>query len=223
MEILKIENVNYRYAKTNKNVLNNINISFEKGKMYIIMGKSGAGKSTLLSLLSGLDTISTGKLLYKEKELSKMNLDRYRSQEIGVVFQGYNLLNNATAVDNILLSMQISNSKLNNKKQYIYDLLQKVGIDKDTANRKVLKLSGGEQQRISIARALAHDPDIIIADEPTGNLDNENEENIMKILESLAHEQGKCVIVVTHSQKVASNADVIWGITNGHLNFIKEK
>jgi len=118
--------------------------------------------------------------------------------------------------------MEISKDKRKNKKHIAYELLEKVGIDKETANRKILKLSGGEQQRVGISRALSHNPDIIIADEPTGNLDADTEKTIMDILTSLAHEENKCVIVVTHSNQVSSYADEIWGLTNGKLMFIKE-
>ncbi|WP_230203674.1 ATP-binding cassette domain-containing protein [Bacillus massiliigorillae] len=135
----------------------------------------------------------------------------------------YNLLTNATALENIILSMNISGSKIKDKESFAYDLVNKVGINREKANRKVLKLSGGEQQRVGIARDLSHDPDIIIADEPTGNLDKDTEENIMNILLSLAHDKNKCVIVVTHSKAVTSYADELWGLNAGNLVFVKEK
>ena len=202
MSLLSLKDVSYRYEGAKRDVFNNVNIDFEKGKVYGIIGKSGAGKSTLLSLISGLDTCKSGEVLYNDKSLKNIDRDLYRAKDIGVIFQGYNLLLNATAKENILLSMNISNSKQENKDKYIDDLLKDVGIDSDKANRKILNLSGGEQQRIGIARALSHNPDIIIADEPTGNLDNETEEKIMDILVSLAHKHNKCVIIVTHSKKV---------------------
>lgn len=223
MSLLSLKDVSYRYEGAKRDVFNNININFEKGKVYGIIGKSGAGKSTLLSLISGLDTCKSGEVLYNGKSLKNIDRDLYRAKDIGVIFQGYNLLLNATAKENILLSMNISNSKHKNKDQYVYDLLQDVGIDSDKANRKILNLSGGEQQRIGIARALSHNPDIIIADEPTGNLDNETEEKIMDILLSLAHEHNKCVIIVTHSKKVCTYLDEIWGLKSGKLLFIKDQ
>ncbi|MGG2468288.1 ABC transporter ATP-binding protein [Paraclostridium bifermentans] len=223
MSLLSLKDVSYRYEGAKRDVFDNINIDFEKGKVYGIIGKSGAGKSTLLSLISGLDTCKSGEVLYNDNSLKNIDRDLYRANDIGVIFQGYNLLLNATAKENILLSMNISNSKQENKDKYIDDLLQDVGIDSDKANRKILNLSGGEQQRIGIARALSHNPDIIIADEPTGNLDNETEEKIMDILVSLAHKHNKCVIIVTHSKKVCSYLDEIWGLKSGKLLFIKDE
>lgn len=223
MSLLSLKDVSYRYEGAKRDVFDNINIDFEKGKVYGIIGKSGAGKSTLLSLISGLDTCKSGEVLYNDNSLKNIDRDLYRANDIGVIFQGYNLLLNATAKENILLSINISNSKQENKDKYIDDLLQDVGIDSDKANRKILNLSGGEQQRIGIARALSHNPDIIIADEPTGNLDNETEEKIMDILVSLAHKHNKCVIIVTHSKKVCSYLDEIWGLKSGKLLFIKDE
>lgn len=223
MSLLSLKDVSYRYEGAKRDVFDNININFEKGKVYGIIGKSGAGKSTLLSLISGLDTCKSGEVLYKDNSLKNIDRDLYRAKDIGVIFQGYNLLLNATAKENIVLSMNISNSKQENKEKYIDDLLQDLGIDSDKANRKILNLSGGEQQRIGIARAISHNPDIIIADEPTGNLDNETEEKIMDILVSLAHKHNKCVIIVTHSKKVCSYLDEIWGLKSGKLLFIKDE
>lgn len=223
MSLLSLKDVSYRYEGAKRDVFDNINIDFEKGKVYGIIGKSGAGKSTLLSLISGLDTCKSGEVLYKDNSLKNIDRDLYRAKDIGVIFQGYNLLLNATAKENIVLSMNISNSKKEKKDKYIDDLLQDLGIDSDKANRKILNLSGGEQQRIGIARAISHNPDIIIADEPTGNLDNETEEKIMDILVSLAHKNNKCVIIVTHSKKVCSYLDEIWGLKSGKLLFIKDE
>lgn len=221
MSLLKLENVTYKYEGSEKRVLKNISMEFEPGKVYAIMGKSGAGKSTVLSLISGLDVPTSGAIYYKDKSLKQIDRDSYRAKDIGVIFQGYNLLTNATALENIVLSMNISESKETNKKQFALALLKKVGIDKETANRKILKLSGGEQQRIGISRALSHNPDIIIADEPTGNLDGDTEKNIMSLLQNLAHVDGKCVIVVTHSKQVSKYADELWGLNQGNLIFVK--
>jgi len=219
--MLKMNKVVFKYEKASRSVLNNISADFEQGKLYVIMGKSGAGKSTLLALLSGLDVCNSGAILYQGKNLSEMNRNTYRAKNIGVVFQSYNLLTNATAVDNVVLSIDISGKHIKGTKSTAYDILESMGIDKQMANRKVLKLSGGEQQRVAIASAIAHNPDIIIADEPTGNLDDDTERDIMGILSDLAHEQNKCVIIVTHSKDVAEYADELWGLSKGNLNFVK--
>lgn len=221
MSVLQLERVSYRYAGTAKKVLKEISMEFDLGKLYVVMGKSGAGKSTLLSLLSGLDLCSEGAMLYEGRDMKTLDRDKYRAKSVGVIFQGYNLLTNATALENIVLSMNISGSREKDKKEFALKLLHKVGIDRETAGRKVLKLSGGEQQRVGIARALSHNPDIVIADEPTGNLDGETEKTIMGILRSLAHDEGKCVIVVTHSKAVSQYADELWGLNAGNLVFLR--
>ena len=219
--ILTLSNVTYQYEGTKKSVLKNINAGFESSKVYTIVGKSGAGKSTLLSLIAGLDVTSGGEILYGESSLKAIDRDDYRAKSVGVVFQSFNLITNSTAVENIVLSMNISGSKEKDKKAFAYAILEIVGIDRETADRKILKLSGGEQQRVGIARALSHNPDILIADEPTGNLDNDTEADILKILTSLAHDDGKCVIIVTHSKKVTSIADVVFGIKDGNLTTVE--
>lgn len=223
MSILQLNNVSYTYEKSETPVLRGINADFEAGKMYAIIGKSGAGKTTLLSLLSGLDVCGQGTILYNGEDLKSINRDRYRALNIGVVFQSYNLLLNASAVENVVLSMNLSGVKSTNKKGAAYRLLEKVGIDRETADRKVLKLSGGEQQRTGIARALSHNPDILIADEPTGNLDDSTEDEIMRILTDLVKNDKRCVIIVTHSHKVASYADEVLGLSGGRLITINQR
>lgn len=216
MGILKLENVSYRYKDTPKNdyVFKDINYEFEKGKVYAIKGKSGSGKTTLLSLITGLEKCTEGKVLYNEKELKKMNLDKYRNTDIGIVFQSYNLLPRLTAIENIVLSMDVSRVKIKNKKQKALELMKSVGLGEEHSKRKILKLSGGEQQRIAIARSLAYNPKIIIADEPTGNLDKDTENEILKIFKNLAKKENKCIIIVTHSQNVCENVDTIYELEN---------
>ena len=173
---------------------------------YCIIGKSGAGKTTLLSLLSGLAVPTEGDILYDGKSISKIDKYDFRSKYIGVVFQSFNLITKYTALENVILSMDVSGCKIKNKKDKAMELLDSVGLDEDEANRRVLKLSGGQQQRVAIARALSYDPDIILADEPTGNLDRETQKEIMDIFRELA-DQGKCVILVSHSPEVADMCD----------------
>lgn len=212
MGILKLENVAYRYkdAPKDKYVFKDINFEFEQGKTYAIKGKSGSGKTTLLSLITGLEKCTEGNVMYDGKNLKKMNLDRFRNTDIGIVFQSYNLLPRLTALENIILSMDVSKVKIKNKKQKALDLMKEVGLSDEHAKRKILKLSGGEQQRIAIARSLSYNPKIIIADEPTGNLDKETENEILKIFTDLAKKENKCVIIVTHSQNVCDKVDVIY-------------
>ena len=212
MEILKLENVAYRYkdAPKDKYVFKNINYEFEQGKTYAIKGKSGSGKTTLLSLITGLEKCTEGKIIYDGEDLKKKNLDKYRNTDIGIVFQSYNLLPRLTAIENIILSMDVSRIKIKDKKQKALELMKKVGLSEEHAKRKILKLSGGEQQRIAIARSLSYDPKIIIADEPTGNLDKDTENEILKIFIDLAKKENKCIIIVTHSQNVCEKVDVIY-------------
>ena len=212
--ILEVKNVNYRYSDAEKDdyVLKDINLSFELGKSYAIKGRSGSGKTTLLSLISGLEKKYEGEILYDSKDLKKMDLDKYRNSDIGIVFQSYNLLPQFTAEENIILSMDISNVKDIQKKEKALELMNQVGLDKSLAKRRVLKLSGGEQQRIAIARSLSYNPKIIIADEPTGNLDKDTENEILKIFNNLAHKEQKCVIIVTHSQNVCDSVDIVYDL-----------
>ena len=209
MSILQMEDVSYRYEKSGTNVLEHVNFEFEAGKIYAIVGKSGAGKTTLLSLLSSLAAPTGGKILMNGQDIAKIDKYRFRSSCIGVVFQSFNLLPHLTAEENVLLSMNISGKQYENKKKTARELLQKVGLSEEEMQRRVLKLSGGQQQRVAIARAISYDPQILLADEPTGNLDGETQDEIMAIFRQLANE-GKCVILVTHSPDVAREADVVY-------------
>lgn len=207
MSVLSLQNICFSYGDTP--VLNNISFDFEKGKMYCIVGKSGAGKTTLLSILSGLAAPNSGSICYEGRDMRDINKYRIRSKYIGVIFQSFNLVTKFTAVENVVLSMEIAGVKGINKKEKALQLLKSVGLDSDEANRRILKLSGGQQQRVAIARALSYDPDIVLADEPTGNLDSETQEEIMSIFRQLA-DSGKCVIIVSHSPDVANACDQIY-------------
>lgn len=212
--VLRLEDVGYRYsdAKEDEYVLKNINYDFELGKIYAIKGKSGSGKTTLLSLLSGLEKSSEGNIFYEGKNLNEINLDKYRNSYIGIVFQSYNLLPHLTASENIILSMDINHSKIKNKKEKSLELMEKVGLKKEYAERKILRLSGGEQQRIAIARSLSYNPKVILADEPTGNLDKETEKEILNIFSDLAKKENKCIIIVTHSPEVCKCVDITYDL-----------
>ena len=210
MAVIQLENVTFTYD-TQTTVLNGLNYSFDAGKIYAVTGRSGAGKTTLLSLLSGLASPTGGSIYYQNKDIEGIDKYDYRSKNVGVVFQSFNLIYNLSAVENIVLSMDIAGVKGNDKqkKENARALLQSVGITGEEAERRVLKLSGGQQQRVAIARALSYNPDVILADEPTGNLDEQTQDEILAILKNLAL-QGKCVIVVTHSPAVAAAADEVY-------------
>ncbi len=212
--ILSIKNASYRYSDALKDdyALRNVSFDFESGKMYAIRGRSGTGKTTLLSLISGLERCTEGEIIFDGKSLKDMNLDKYRNSDIGIVFQSYNLLPFMTASENIILSMDVNGLKIKNKRDKAIELMKKVGLKEAYANRKVLRLSGGEQQRVAIARSLSYNPKMIIADEPTGNLDKQTEMEILEIFKKLAHEENKCVIIVTHSQNVCGSVDVIYDL-----------
>ena len=208
--VLELKNVSFRYSKDSRRVLNDLSYSFEEGKLYAIVGRSGAGKTTLLSLLSGLAVPEKGEVLMRGENIANLDRYHYRSHDIGVIFQSFNLLPKYTALEKVLLSMDIAKAHYDDKKQYAMDLLKKVALDEEEANRRILKLSGGQQQRVAIARALSYDPKIILADEPTGNLDQETQKEIMDIFLDLAHKENRCVIIVTHSPQAAKAADALY-------------
>ena len=210
MSVLSLQNICFSYGKTP--VLKDVSYEFEKGKMYCIIGKSGAGKTTLLSLLSGLSAPSSGEIFYEDKSIAKIDKYTFRSKFIGVVFQSFNLITKYTALENVILSMDVAGYKTKNKKARAMELLDSVGLEEEETKRRVLKLSGGQQQRVAIARALSYNPDIILADEPTGNLDRDTQKEIMDIFRGLA-DQGKCVILVSHSPDVAAMCDECYELT----------
>ncbi|MDR4173414.1 ABC transporter ATP-binding protein [Bacillus nitratireducens] len=207
--ILQFKNLNYYYESNGKKVtiLDNVDFSFQTGHFYTILGPSGSGKTTTLSLGCGLDIPKSGYVLYKGKDIRKIGLDQYRNQYVSVIFQSYNLITYMTALQNVLTAMEITGVKVQNKKARALELLEKVGLTEIEAKRNVLQLSGGQQQRVAIARALSCNVDLLIADEPTGNLDEETANDIIDLFQELAHQENKCVIVVTHSQEVAKKSD----------------
>ena len=204
----------YSYENNENEVISNMNYEFIDKTVYSIVGKSGAGKTTLLSLLSGLAKPTKGSIMFDGKDISKLDSYKYRSNLVGVIFQSFNLLPHLTAVENVILSMDISGKNIQNKKEKALELLKNVGLDEAISNRRILKLSGGEQQRVAIARTLSYDPAVILADEPTGNLDGETQSSIIEILKKLAREDGKCVILVTHSPEVAKMSDVVYELSS---------
>ncbi len=206
MPTLELKNVSYAYEK-GKAVLQNVSAELETGKMYAILGPSGSGKTTLLSLLGGLDVPTQGSVLFDGEDIAAKGLEHHRRNHISLIFQSYNLIDYMTPVENVRLTAKLDATPI----------LERLGLEQDEITRNVLKLSGGQQQRVAIARALASDAPVILADEPTGNLDADTAEEITAILKESAHTFGKCVVVVTHSGEVAKQADVVLEIKRGHL------
>lgn len=205
--MIELQAVSYGYQQkyVYHPILQDLSYQFDAGRCYAITGPSGSGKTTLLSLLSGFDRPCSGKILVDGTDLTTLNSNTYRAKTIGVIFQNYNLLAHLNAAENVQLALRLAEAS--GGSEAALALLAGLGIDCDAATRSVTALSGGEQQRVAIARALAGNPHIILADEPTGNLDPENQQRIMDIFLSLAHEQGKCVIIASHSAEVVQSAD----------------
>lgn len=219
--MLEVKNMNYWYKHKDEVLYEDINLTFEEGKLYSILGSSGSGKTTFLSLIAGLDVPKTGEILYDGKSLKKIGLINYRNQCVSIVFQSYNLLPYMSAVDNIVSAMEITNSQQKNRKEYALSMLEKVGITKEMAQKNVQHLSGGQQQRVAIVRAMCCDAKLVVADEPTGNLDEKNSLEIIRLFKELAHEQGKCVIVITHERDIAKECDTILELKNRKFNLIQ--
>lgn len=213
--LLTIENLSYSYQNGDRTqkVLNDINAKFESGKIYAIVGESGSGKTTFLSLISALDKLQDGDIKYNNKSLRKISGQEFRLKYVNIVFQSYNLIKYMTAAENVEVASDFDNRKVD-PNQY----LEKVGISAEEGKRLVGKLSGGQQQRVAIARALASNSPIIMADEPTGNLDEDTEAKIIEIFRDLAHKDNKIVIIVTHSRRVAEKADRILTLRRGKLS-----
>lgn len=220
MTILKTNQLTYFYQDGDRRrmILKEIDSTFERGKFYTILGQSGSGKTTYLSLISALDSPKQGDVLYQNENIKKIGYEEYRRNKIGIIFQSYNLIPYMTAVENVMLPMAITDNDLpKEQKKVAYNLLDYIGITQEKANRTVNHLSGGEQQRVAIARALATNVDIILADEPTGNLDEGMANEIVEIFKELAHIHQKCVIVVTHSQEIAALSDETLYLKEGDL------
>lgn len=209
MGVLEIQDLKYSYDNK-KNVLNGINAQMELGKIYVILGTSGCGKTTLLSLLGGLDSASKGKILFNGKDIAEKGLENHRRNHVSFIFQAYNLIDYMTPLENVKLTSKLPPEPI----------LEKMGLTKEEMKRNVLQLSGGQQQRVAIARALASESPIILADEPTGNLDEDTAMSIMRILEESVHHLNKCAIIVTHSNEVAKRADVVFQLKRGTLQII---
>lgn len=206
MSMMEIKGVHYCYDNKRK-VLKGVSADLEAGKMYAILGPSGSGKTTLLSLLGGLDSPVEGQILFEGQDLETIGLSAHRKDNVAFIFQSYNLIDYLTPKENVALTSKMPPQPI----------LKRVGLTEEESRRNVLKLSGGQQQRVAIARALASEAKVLLADEPTGNLDEDTAAEIIELLKRTAHESGKCVIVVTHSKQLADEADEVLEIHGGML------
>ena len=209
MSIMEVKNVGYTYDNRRK-VLRGINVQMEQGKLYAILGPSGCGKTTLLALIGGLDSPTSGQILFEDQDIAKTGLSDHRKNHVSFIFQAYNLIDYLNPKENVALTSKLPP----------LPILERLGLTKEEAKRNVLKLSGGQQQRVAIARALASEAPVILADEPTGNLDEDTARDITEILKESAHKMNKCVVVVTHSNELAKQADVICRLKRGELQVL---
>ena len=217
MSILKIEDLAYTYKSKYQTVkaLKGITYQFEPGRFYALIGRSGSGKTTLLSLLAALDLPTEGQVIYEDKTTAEIDRDLYHRDSVAVIYQSYNLLPLLSVMENVTFPLELK--KVSDARKIAEEKLRAVGLDETYFKRLPAMLSGGEQQRVAIARALASDAKIILADEPTGNLDTENSEIVIDLLQKLAHEEGYCVIVVTHDLSIADKADEVLRLKDGLL------
>ena len=219
MALLNVENASFTYQNKSQTVraVRDVTCSFDEGRAYAIVGKSGSGKTTLLSLLAGLELPTEGKVWFEGKATAEMDCDLYRRDHAAVIYQSYNLFPLLTAHENVLYPLKLRGVDGKQALALAQKELKAVGIQPDQFKRFPSQLSGGEQQRVAIARALAAGNRIVLADEPTGNLDITNGEQVVEILLRLAHDEGRCVIVVTHDLEIASQMDEIYMMRDGAL------
>ena len=215
---LKIKNLSYFYKDPADYLFKDVTEDFEEGKMYAILGQSGSGKTTLLSLLAGLEVPKAGSISFNDEAITSHNLESYRKKIASTVFQAYNLLAYMSAYENVKTAIKISGVKYKDEKAEIIAVLKKVNLDESLIRKPISQLSGGQQQRVAIARALILNHDIIIADEPTGNLDEEMTIQIIELFKKIAHEEGKIVIIVTHEKEIAKASDIVFELRNKQLN-----
>lgn len=211
MSILSFSHLSYSYDKK-KNVFHNISAEMELGKIYAILGTSGCGKTTLLSLLGGLDSPTKGKVFFDGKDIIENGLENHRRDHVSFIFQAYNLIDYMTPIENVKLTSKLPPEPI----------LEKMGLTKEEMKRNILQLSGGQQQRVAIARALASEAPVILADEPTGNLDEDTAMSIMQILEESVRQMNKCAVIVTHSNEIAKRADVVFHLKRGELQYTEK-
>ena len=224
MSILLLESVTYTYRSKYQTLqaLKGITCAFEQGRIYAVVGKSGSGKSTMLSLMAGLDLPETGTVVFRDQPTKTLDLDAYRRNDVAMIYQSFRLFPLLTAVENVMFPMELHGISARDAKKRAEELILRVDLPETVFTRFPSMLSGGEQQRVAIARALAMDTDLILADEPTGNLDSASSSNIINILRRLAHEQNYCVVVVTHDMSILDSMDVIYQMQDGMVNRIEK-
>ncbi|MCL2171189.1 MAG: ABC transporter ATP-binding protein [Defluviitaleaceae bacterium] len=215
--MLEIQNVSYRYKNGDRDVLKNVEAYFSSGRVHAIVGPSGSGKTTMLSIMAGLDAPSTGQVMIDGQDIAKLDLDQYRRDKISMIFQAFHLFPLLTAQENTCYPMEATGVARKEAISRAKQLLNSVGIDDPKHRRYPANLSGGEQQRVAIARSLSTGARVILADEPTGNLDVANGDAVIGILQKLAHEDGYCVIIVTHNMEIAARSDVVFRMSDGIL------
>ena len=218
MAELTLHRVSYRYPRAARDALQGVECRFCAGEVAAVVGPSGSGKTTLLSIMAGLDRPSGGEVLVDGKKLSEMDLDDYRRQYVSVIFQAFHLFPLLTVLENVCFPLELLGAGEKDAREQARRNLELVGIAEEKHRRYPSQLSGGEQQRVAIARALSSGAKILLADEPTGNLDGENSRNIVDILTRLAHEGGYCVVIVTHDPAIADAADVVYTVADGELS-----
>ena len=224
MERIKVESVSYSYQNKYQTVeaVKDVTCTFETGKMYVITGESGSGKSTFLSLLAGLDIPMSGTIIVDGEDLSRIDRDAYRREKVAVIYQAFHLFPLLTALENVMYPLEIQGVARKEARERAKEYLREVGIDEKKFGKYPRMMSGGEQQRTAVARAMASGGRILLADEPTGNLDTENEEKIVELLISLAHDRDFTVIMVTHNRQIADRADVRLVMKDGRMNVSSE-
>jgi ABC-type lipoprotein export system ATPase subunit len=221
MSELRLENVSYRYKGGDRNVVDNINCTFAGGRLNAVVGPSGSGKTTLLSLMAGLDVPIQGTLFIDGEDLSGLDLDRYRRERVSMIFQAFQLFPLLTVLENVCFPMELNGASKKEAEERAKAHLASVGIEPELHSRYPANLSGGEQQRVAIARSLASGALVLLADEPTGNLDRANGGKVVEILSALAHEQNYCVVIVTHDPAIAEKSDKVWRMSDGVLAEMK--
>ncbi|NLR08387.1 MULTISPECIES: ABC transporter ATP-binding protein [Lactobacillaceae] len=212
--MLRTEDLGYWYQDKDHPLFQKVNLEFEEGQSYAILGHSGTGKTTFLSLIAGLDKPREGEILLNDRPLSKIGLTNFRRHDVAIVFQAYNLFTYMSPLNNLLTAMAITGAQHAGDKGYAQRILNDLGISDDLILRNVQHLSGGQQQRVAIARTICCDARLVVADEPTGNLDEDNTQAVIAQFQRIAHEQKKCVIIVTHEPDVAAQCDHQYRLEN---------